>query len=122
MNFQYKFLVVGPDMTFCEQAQTQLSEDFPQAFFQVTLSTQDAVDYCQANVFDMIVADNNTQELEGMIQQIRELNNDNLTTGVMVIGEAQSSFPNLSDIMFANTPMDKGNYLPIAKTLLTLKI
>lgn len=119
MNFDYLFLAVGePD--FLEELQSQIAQDFPKTQIHSTTSLEDGRDFCQANVYDLILGQANVdgQSIEPMLEGIREMNNDNRDTGALLFGDVKEPIQNLEFTMFSK---DLQDYLSPAMTLLSLK-
>lgn len=124
MDFEYKILVVSSNPQELEEISRTAGEDFPRSAIDTTTEPQDAVDFCRANVYDLIIADAEVAPMRvaEMVSQIREMSNDNLDTGVLIVGEPQGPVSDLSNIMFAKTrPLSRQEYLQCAKILISLK-
>lgn len=127
MNFNYKFLVCAQTDEELNALKETLETDFKGCEIHATTVAQDAVDFCRANVYDLIVIERqlDNMDAEKMAGQIRAMENDNLTTGVLVIekeGQGEPArFANYDHIMLVGAPFKAENYLHSAKVLLSLK-
>ena len=111
----------------CEELAAVLKKDFPLCAIHATSNPQDGVDFCRANVYDLIVIENGLRGMKGeeTVGKIREMGNDNLTSGIILIApEGESSAPGLKSmdhVMVTKAPFCSEDYLPRAKVLLSLK-
>lgn len=126
MEFNYQFLVIASDQTKLQGLCSLIREDFPNAQIMEADNGQDAIDFCRANVFDLIVADSMLEplDIEATRAGIRELDNDNLSSGILIIGALPRPLVDLSHVMCIDSALeeiDREGYLEKAKMLITLK-
>jgi len=123
----YKFLVVDDEPDIVEFMQLLLEEDFEGCTVHALTDPNEALDYCRANVYDLILTDFKMPNLNGaqLIQGIRDLENDNKTTGVIVLtahGEpAQIGTKILKNVIIMDKPLDREKYKMKMRILLSLK-
>ena len=123
----YNFLVVDDEPDLLEYMQTILEDQYPGCMIHALDDAEEAIAYCRANVYDIIYTDFKMPKMTGdkLISSIRELNNDNMNTGVIVLtahGEsAKIATQNLDNVIILEKPLDlEVNKLKV-RILLTLK-
>lgn len=121
MDFSYKFLMVGDGEEIALWSRS-LGEQFPKAQSHTVEDPAEAADFCQANVYDLIFASSRLGSgiLSSMRQGIRELQNDNFTTGLLIVGEATPVLDDLSHVMSVSD-MNGKSFMNAVRTLISLK-
>jgi CheY-like chemotaxis protein len=120
----YKFLVVDNEPNLIEAL---LTEDYPGCEVHALTSPEEAIDYCKANVYDIIYTDFNMPQMSGndFIQGVRELENDNINTGVIVLSDnldhATLAPHNLKNAFVLEKPLNRDLNKHKVRILLTLK-
>ena len=119
----YKFLVVDDEADLVEDLVSLIKEDLPESTIHSTTSSLEAIDFCKANVYDIILSDFKMPELNGdqMVLKIRELENDNA-----IILSAHGEIPDVSlkeikHVMIMNKPLQRDEYRKNIKILLSFK-
>lgn len=123
----YNFLVIDDEPDLLEYMKDVLLDEYPGSQILALDDAQEAIDYCRANVYDIIYTDFKMPKMNGdeVIRKIRELNNDNSDTGVIVLtahGEsAQIAFENLRNVIILEKPLNIELNRKKVRILLTLK-
>lgn len=108
----YNFLVIDDEPDLLEYMSDVLADEYPGSQIHALNDPEEAIAYCRANVYDIIYTDFRMPSMTGdqVIRSIRELENDNKTTGVIVLsahGEsAKIAFENLSNVIILEKPLD----------------
>ena len=108
----YNFLVIDDEPDLLEYMQDLLSDEYEGCQIHALSDPEEAVAYCRANVYDIIYTDFKMPGMNGdeVIRNIRELNNDNSDTGVIVLtahGESATiAFENLKNAIVLEKPLD----------------
>ncbi|MCO4754532.1 MAG: hypothetical protein KC478_08610 [Bacteriovoracaceae bacterium] len=128
MSFSYKILIVDPETPKVESLKQDIAEHFGECVVHETPDAQDAVDFCKANIYDLIFASENLSGigLNEMASNIRQIQNDNLSTGILILRDSLSGActitpDNLRHVMFAKRELGANNWMPSARTLISLK-
>lgn len=123
----YKFLVVDDEADLVEFMEAMLLEDFPGSEIHGLTDPSEAVDYCRANVYDIIYTNFMMPQMAGdeFIKSVRDLGNDNQTTGVIVL-TGNSEPPTLATENLKNTfvlekPIDRELNKQKVRILLSMK-
>ena len=124
MDFSYKFLIVSQSSEVLESISQALNTDFPQSIIHSSEDPQDAVDFCRANIYDLIIADSqlSSMDVAQFCAGVRGQENDNLSTGILILGNTAFALDQLSHVMFTANPLVAGGeYLQSAKILISMK-
>lgn len=119
----YTFLLIAADDASGEEMSAKLKDRFPNSRLDVTSIPQDGVDFCRANVYDLIFAEANhrAMSIDQMRAQINEMENDNFNTGILALGDPAKPIQDLSHTMLLPQALDDEGFLGKVKCLLALK-
>ena len=121
MSLDYKFLLLASDASESDTIKEAISEHFGNIVLHETPALGDAVDFCKANVYDLVIASTNGLDLDLFTQKLRQLNNDNKTTGILVIGSGHPiSSRNFSNVMQVES-IGVDDWAQYARVLISLK-
>ena len=121
MSLDYKFLVLSSEPNEINVIKETSTGVFGESVFHESTDISDAVDCCKANVYDLIFASSKGLDLDLFTQKLRQLNNDNKTTGILLIGDGLVvSSRNFSNVMQVKT-LDDSEWVQSAKVLISIK-